>query len=483
MIKIVGLGTGNIDSLTVRAYKEIKFFERVYVRTKEFYTVKELEKEGVSFISYDEEYNSSDLFKILYDFIAEDIINKNNEFGDVLYAVPGHPLVAEKSVINIIELCKEKGIDYEIISSTSFIDLAIEKLEIDPSDGFKIIDAFDIKDKIISKREDLFITQVYNSLIASEVKIKLLDSFDDETGIVCMKVNQNTGELILRDIKLYELDWQEDLDHTTYVYVKKDLNAKYDFKDLLDIIDKLRSKEGCPWDMVQTHDSIKRDLLEEAYEVIDAIEKKDLFGLEEELGDILLHVVFHASIGKEDGEFNIDDVISGICKKMIFRHPHVFKDIKLDTASEVLENWDVVKKEEKGFETLTDEMKAVANALPSLVKAKKIQKKAARVGFDFENVGEAMKKVIEELNEIKNVYNSDKRSRIEEEVGDLIFSAVNVGRLLSVDCEEALEKTILKFITRFSKIENLAISKGRDLEQVSLAEMDEIWEESKKFEN
>ena len=189
MIKIVGLGTGNIDSLTVKAYKEIKSFERVYVRTKEFYTVKELEKEGITFISYDENYNSSDLFATLYDFIAKDIISKNNEFGDVLYAVLGHPLVAEKSVKNIIELCKGRGIEYEIIPSASFIDLAIEKLEVDPSDGFKIIDAFDIEEKVISKREDLFITQVYNKLIASEVKIKLLDTFEDETMVTFMKVN------------------------------------------------------------------------------------------------------------------------------------------------------------------------------------------------------------------------------------------------------------------------------------------------------
>ena len=483
MIKILGLGTGSLDSLTVKAYKALKNSNNIYIRTGEYPTVKELEKEGVKFETYDEKYNTSDLFRTLYDFIAEDIIKKESEFGDVVYAVPGHPLVAEKSVTNLIEKCKERNIEYEIFPATSFIDLAMEKLEIDASEGFKIIDAFDIKDKILNKRDDIFITQVYNNLIASEVKLKLLEVFDDETMINYIKLDMETGEFINREIPLFELDWQEDLDHTTYVYVKKDKNNKYDFYDLIEIIDKLRGKDGCPWDKVQTHDSIKRDLLEECYEVIDAIEKEDMIGLEEELGDLLLHVIFHSSIGKEEGEFTINDVLTGICEKMIYRHPHVFKDLNNKTVEQVLESWDDTKKKEKGFETITDEMNAVAKALPSTIKAAKIQKKASKVGFDFENVEIAMEKVIEELNEIKDVYKLEKVSRIEDEVGDLLFSAVNVGRMLSVDCEEALEKTTSKFIKRFSFIESTALSKGKNLKDMTLEEMDKLWDEIKKSKN
>lgn len=480
MIKILGLGTGKMDALTVKAYKTLKESSNIYIRTGEYPTAKALRAEGVEFETYDDKYNTSDLFRTLYDFIAEDIIAKELEVGNVVYAVPGHPLVAEKSVTNIIEMCKQRNIEYEILPATSFIDLAMEQLEIDASEGFKIVDAFDIKDKVLNKRDDIFVTQVYNGLIASEVKLKLLEVFDDETIINYIKLDMETGEFINREIPLYELDWQEDLDHATYVFVKKDKDNKYDIYDLIDIVDKLRSPNGCPWDIAQTHDSIKRDLLEECYEVIDAIEKEDIIGLEEELGDLMLHVVFHSSLAKEDGEFTINDVLSGICKKMISRHPHVFKDLKLDTANEVIESWDNTKKKEKGFDNITDEMNAVAKALPALIRASKIQKKAAKVGFDFESVKMAMEKVVEEINEIKDVYKSEKVLRIEEEVGDLLFSAVNVGRMLSVDCEEALEKTVSKFVYRFSFIENTATSKGKKLNNMSLEEMDELWDEIKK---
>ncbi|MGL5575296.1 MAG: nucleoside triphosphate pyrophosphohydrolase [Sarcina sp.] len=254
-------------------------------------------------------------------------------------------------------------------------------------------------------------------------------------------------------------------------------------QDLIEIIDRLRAPNGCPWDMVQTHDSIKRDLLEECYEVIDAIENEDMIALEEELGDLMLHVIFHSSLGKEEGEFTINDVIDGICKKMISRHPHVFNDLKLGTAQEVIESWDDTKRKEKGLDNITDDMRTVAKALPALIRASKIQKKAAKVGFDFEDVEIAMQKVEEELNEIKDVYKLEKVLRIEEEVGDLLFSAVNVGRMLSVDCEEALEKTVFKFIDRFSFIEQTSISKGKNLKDMTLEEMDELWNEIKKVES
>lgn len=255
--------------------------------------------------------------------------------------------------------------------------------------------------------------------------------------------------------------------------------SKKEFNDLLEIVDILRSENGCPWDKEQTHKSIKRALIEESYEVLDAIETEDMKALKEELGDVLLHVVFQSGIARDNNEFNISDVIEGISQKMIGRHPHVFKDKKEITTEDVLDSWDDTKKKEKGFITITDEMNAVAKALPAIVRAQKIQKKAARVNFDFEKVENAMDKVIEELNEIKDVYNSEKLSRIEEEVGDLIFSAINIGRMLNIDCDEALEKTTNKFIDRFSFVENAAISNNENLSEMSLEEMDRLWEKIK----
>ncbi|MGL4741886.1 MAG: nucleoside triphosphate pyrophosphohydrolase [Sarcina sp.] len=481
MIKIIGLGNRGLEDLTVKAYKAIINAKKIMIRTRECYMAKELEQEGILFESYDEKYNTSSLFSELYDFIVKDIIKKEKEFGEIIFAVPGHPFIAEKAVQNLIEQCRAKNIEYEVLSSTSILDYVMENLEIDISDGFKIVDAFDIKSKILNKRDDLLITQVYNNLIASEVKNTLGKFYDDESTINVLSIDSENGELIKNVIKLYELDWQENLNHTTYVYIKKDEKNKNDIYDLMEIIDTLRGENGCPWDKVQTHMSIRRDLLEECYEVIDAIEKDDIDALEEELGDILLHVIFHASLAKEQNEFDFMNIIDGICKKMIFRHPHIFSDKNLDTVDDVLLSWDETKKQEKGFETLTQEMEAIAKALPALIKANKVQKKAARVGFDFENVEDAMDKVVEELNEVKDVYNLGNLSRIEEEIGDLLFSVVNVSRLLNIDSEKALENTIRKFLKRFSAIEKEAQNQNKTLGNMTLKEMDEIWECAKKF--
>ncbi|MDZ7542999.1 MazG family protein, partial [Clostridium perfringens] len=175
-------------------------------------------------------------------------------------------------------------------------------------------------------------------------------------------------------------------DYLTSIYIPKDINNKKDFNDLVEIIDTLRGENGCPWDIEQTHESIKNQLLEEAYEVIDSINNDDIDGMIEELGDVLLHVVFHGSIGKEDGYFNVYDIIESICNKMIYRHPHVFGEGKADNSGEVLSNWEELKKMEKSFTTVTEEMNAIANALPSLIRAHKVQKKASKVGFDWDNV-------------------------------------------------------------------------------------------------
>lgn len=254
-----------------------------------------------------------------------------------------------------------------------------------------------------------------------------------------------------------------------------DLKEHPDIYDLIDLIDFLRSEEGCPWDKLQTHDSIKGALLEESYEVVDAINKNDLKGMQEELGDVLMQVVFHASIENENNNFNFNDIVKGVYDKMVYRHPHVFTD------EENTEAWDELKKKEKKYNTVTEELNGVANALPALVRAKKVQSKAAKVGFDFENVEEASKKVIEELNEVLTEYKFGNQSRILEEVGDLIFSCVNVARFLNINPEDSLQKTTDKFIKRFDYIEDGAIKMNKKVEELDIKEMDQLWSQSKNF--
>lgn len=482
MLKIMGLGPGAYEALTIGALKELKNNKNIYFRTEKHPTVDFLKDEGIKFESYDHAYEKYDSFDDVYKYIAEDLITKIKDDEDLIYAVPGHPLVAEKSVVNLIELCKENNIQYEVLPAVSFVDAMMEALQVDPIEGVKIIDAFDMKNQILDKRVGTIITQVYNNFIASEVKLRLLEGYEDDTEIIFVRAAGVEGLESIRKIPLYELDWQEDIDYLTSIYIPKDLGNKKDFQDLLDIIETLRNPGGCPWDREQTHESLKSALLEECYEVIDAIENEDEDALIEEIGDVLLQVVFHASIGKEDGYFDIMDVIGGISNKMINRHPHVFGNEEANTSEQVLVNWDEIKKEEKGIKTLTEEMQNIAKSLPATTRAYKVQKKAKKVGFDWDDINCAMDKVKEELNEIKEVYNCEDKSIIEGEVGDLLFACINVARFLEVDGELALDKTIKKFIKRFSYIENEAIKNNKNLKDMTLEEMDKLWEEAKTSE-
>ena len=252
---------------------------------------------------------------------------------------------------------------------------------------------------------------------------------------------------------------------------------KYTLNDLLEIMNVLRSDNGCPWDKAQDHQSIKYALLEEACEAMESLDKKGYEAFADELGDVLLQVVFHSQIGSENGTFTIDDVLNKICTKLITRHTHIFGDDKSDSSDNALDIWEQNKKKEKGLMSTTEIMKDVCSYLPQLIRAEKVQKKAAKVGFDWDDIDGAYDKLKEEVDELKS---AKTQSDIEEEFGDLLFSCVNVARFLKVNPEEALKKATDKFINRFEKLENEVVKAGKNLEEMTLAEMDEIWDEVKK---
>ncbi|MBR5112657.1 MAG: nucleoside triphosphate pyrophosphohydrolase [Clostridia bacterium] len=262
-------------------------------------------------------------------------------------------------------------------------------------------------------------------------------------------------------------------------FTKKD---EYNIVDLLEIMALLRQPGGCPWDAKQTHESIKQNFIEETYEVIEAINKNDKDLLCEELGDIMMQVVFHAQIEKEQGSFDFDDICDGICKKLIVRHPHVFGDVKADTVDKVLSNWDEIKNKTKGRKTVADSMISVPRELPALMRATKLQKKAADLGFDWDNASGALDKLGEETLELKEAIASGDKTHIEEEFGDLLFSMVNVSRFIKVDSEEALTKASDKFLDRFSKVEKLASQRGIDMKSSPLEVLDSLWNEVKADE-
>ena len=258
--------------------------------------------------------------------------------------------------------------------------------------------------------------------------------------------------------------------------------SKRTLDDLVEIMAKLRGNPGCPWDKSQTHETLKPFLVEEAYEVIDAIDRKSKEDLAEELGDLLLQIVFHSRLAQEREDFEIGDVIEGVCNKMIRRHPHIFGDITVEGTDEVLKNWEDIKLEEKDMKTETESMMSLTETLPALLKAFKVQEKAARVGFDWDDVRGAFDKVYEDLDELKEVYNDRNSDKIREEMGDLLFACVNIARFLEVEPELALKDAVKKFIRRFNYVEVEATKSDRNLQDMNLQEMDVLWEKSKDQE-
>ena len=259
-------------------------------------------------------------------------------------------------------------------------------------------------------------------------------------------------------------------------FIRKD---KYNIEDLLQIMELLRGPGGCPWDAEQTHKSIRKDFIEETYEVIEAINKDDKELLKEELGDVLLQVVFHTQIEKESDCFDFSDVCDGLCKKLIERHPHVFGDINVSSTDEVLSNWDTIKRKSKGQKTQGSSMLKVPKELPALMRAQKIQSKAKKAGFDWDNIDGAFEALYSELDELKSAMKNGNADEVKNEMGDLLFSCVNVSRFLDVESEEALTLSNEKFIERYVTVEKLAEERNINMKETPIEELDELWKEAK----
>lgn len=254
---------------------------------------------------------------------------------------------------------------------------------------------------------------------------------------------------------------------------------KYGVEELLQIMQILRSPGGCPWDIEQSHASIRADFIEEVYEAADAIDRADKTDLCEELGDVLLQVVFHSQIARESGEFDFTDVTDGICRKLILRHPHIFADTVVSGSDEVLDNWDRIKRQEKHQQSYTETLQAVPRAFPALMRAQKVQKRAAKAGFDWRDTDGPLQKVFEEAAELSQSLEAGESSSVTEEFGDLLFSVVNLARHIKVNSEEALAMATDKFIKRFAKVEEIAAKNGCDMADVPDKQLDEWWEQVK----
>jgi tetrapyrrole methylase family protein/MazG family protein len=481
-IEIVGLGAGDLEQLPLGVYKKITQAPHLYLRTKEHPVVAELGKEGLQFTSFDSVYEKHEQFEEVYLEITSILLEKAVS-QDVIYAVPGHPLVAERTVQLLLGKGPAAGIEIVIGGGQSFVDALFQSLKIDPIDGFQLLDGTSLEAGDLQQNQHIFISQVYDQFVASEVKLTLMERYTDEYMVTIVTAAGSKQEEIIT-VPLFELDRQVKVNNLTTVYIPPVKDERLLFKNfskLREIISVLRGPEGCPWDKEQTHETLKRYLIEETYEVIDAIDHGDIDHLIEELGDVLLQVMLHAQIGQDEGYFSIADVIEGIAEKMVRRHPHVFGSVEVENTDEVLQNWEEIKKQEKGEED-SSILDGVSFSLPNLIRAFELQKKAAKVGFDWQEITPAFAKVKEELQEFEAELGclNQQSELAKKEFGDLLFAFVNVARFLKIHPEEALFETNQKFVRRFRFIEQQVAESGRKFEDFSLEELDQFWDEAKR---
>ncbi|NIK12701.1 nucleoside triphosphate pyrophosphohydrolase [Alkalibacillus almallahensis] len=476
-IHIVGLGAGTIDQLPLGIYRQLIKQENVLTRTLDHPVIHDLQAEGVTFSSYDEVYEANDQFASVYETIAEDLIKQARQ-KDIIYTVPGHPMVAEKTVQLLLET-EQDDITVSIEGGQSFIDPLLTAVNVDPIEGFQLLDGTALDRHVIQYEQHLLISQVFDTVTASDVKLTLMEDLPHDYPITIVHA-AGSDQAWQRTVPLYELDRNFPVSNLITVYVPPQPRDQlhHTFTALREVIARLRGPGGCPWDQKQTHESLRPYLIEEAYEVIEAIDQQDDDHLAEELGDVLLQVMLHSQIGEDHGYFTVDDVIQNVTDKMVERHPHVFGDENVDSADDVKRNWEEIKQQGRPKqESVLDD---VNESLPRLLLAKEIQKKVAKVGFDWKEAQPVVAKVYEELKEFEEAVANETSDEAELELGDVLFSLVNLARYYRIDPEVALNRTCDKFTQRFQSVEKRVNESNQAITDLSLEELEEYWQEIKR---
>ena len=481
-LTIVGLGPGELDDLSRKAYRTLKQAETVYLRTSQHGCVSCLPQNDVIYHSFDDLYESIDQFEDVYATIVERLISAA-QVGDVVYAVPGDPLVGESTTTRLLAEAEKVGVPVEIVNGISFVEPLLALLGIDALDGLQIMDGLDVATlhhPPLNPEHAALLGQVYSAAVASDVKLTLMNQYPDNFLVKLIHA-AGTADAQVEELPLFEIDRSPHIGHMTTLYVPA-LGEMTSFEQAQEVIAHLRAPEGCPWDREQTHHSLRQFLIEEAYEVLDAIEAEDPVALYEELGDVLLQVVLHAQIATDNGDFQMADILRHINAKMIRRHPHVWGDLQADDmdAYKVVVNWEALKRQEKAALGKADEylLDSIPKNLPALLQAHQYQSRAAKVNFDWAQVDDVIAKVREEIDEVLAADTDEHR---QEEIGDLLFVLVNWARWLKVEPEIALREANQKFYRRFRYIEQQvrANGNGKALNEHSLAELDALWDAAK----
>lgn len=466
VITIAPLSTPN--TLTRTAWDAVLHASTLYLQTAEHPSAQPVKDAGLAFVSMDDLYETSEDFDALNKAIASRLVSGD----DCVYAVMGDGCFAQLPAIE--KEADRNGFHIDVLPGVSYAKAAFPKIQ-----DVQIFTARSIQEQI-DPNVPLCIQELDSPIIAGEIKLLLSEIYPDEWPVTLATLQQD-GHYSYRTFPLTELDRRRTLFSGSVLYVKPasfEDRTRYGYYDLVAVMRRLRAPGGCPWDREQTHESLKADLIEECYELNDAIDEGNDDHMVEELGDVLMDVVFHSVIADEQGRFNEKDVADGIVKKMVYRHPHVFGSEKAESSADVLKRWDELKQKEKNQKTQTEVLCAVPKRFPALMRSAKVQKRAGKVGFDWNNANEALPKIYEELDELKAAIRGE--GNLSEEAGDLLFAAVNVIRLLGLDPEQLLHDATDKFIARFGEMEQLAKADGFELSQLSLAEQDIYWEKAKK---
>ncbi len=479
-ITIVGLGPGDPGLLTRQAAEWLDKADEIYLRTRHHPTAAYFPAEKIT--SFDEYYETGNTFEEVYEKIVSSVLALGSRPEGVTYAVPGHPFVAEATSPEIIRRAKEAKIPVRVLDGLSFLEPTFALLDLDPFPRCALVDALELAAQhhpVFPPDMPVLISQIYSREVASNVKLTLMAVYPDEHPVKLVHA-AGTSQAVVETLPLFEIDRSQHIGLLSSLYVSP-LEKETSFEAFQELVAHLRAPEGCPWDREQTHESLRSTLLEETYEVISALDQADAAALEEELGDLMLQIVLHAQIAAEEGEFRMTDVLRGIHTKLVRRHPHVFGNVRLESSDRVVQNWEKLKaaeRRENGNEKQKGLLDGVPLALPSLAQAQSFQARAARVGFDWNEITPVIEKVREELAEVLGA----DEARRETELGDLLFAAVNLARWYKVDAESALRATNQRFARRFAHIEKRASECGRSLHEMTLEEMDVFWDEAKKIE-
>lgn len=510
-ITIVGLGPGADDHVTADTLSVIERIERRHLRTAVHPSAHLVLDAPGGAVTHDDLYESADTFADVYAEIAERLIADAVEHGDVLYAVPGSPLVLERTVRMLRERSAETDAAFtlDVRPAMSFLDVAWARLAIDPVEaGVRLVDGHEFATAAADQTGPMLVAHTHANWVLSDIKLAADGTTGDEAVIILQSLGTDDERVV--DTTWAELDRTIDADHLTSIYIAHLATpVGHHYTRFHQLARTLR--EQCPWDVEQTHQSLIPYLLEETYEVVDALQSlpdpervadpghgNDDDGhhhadhgddhdhghdpdadLIEELGDLLYQIEFHATIAEQEGRFTIADVAEGIHDKLVRRHPHIFADTVAEDTGTVVANWDDIKQVEKGRTSIFD---GIPRSMPALSTAAKVGRKASKVGFDWPDVSGAMSKIVEEAGEVVEAIEAGDIVEIDAELGDLLFAVVNVARHVGIDPELALRRAADKFRKRFEGVETLAKARSIDLKQAQLATLDELWDEVKHSE-